>query len=225
MCMDSTEEALGKVVAYLRNINPSLRGDRILQWFNDCAEQIAVEELVTEENKKKDAALRQIRDAAKTMRKALHDAAVAPGLIQGLYAPAGNPNLPMPLMDLARFESEIESLSRLGVQSQAVLRYYRVPTTPRKGGIEAVFALPPKKKTNDKLSVAVRLWHLYAHRMLLACGRKPVSGEKGNVARLGALLCAAAKVQLHGKASGAAARIVCSEEEALRYDALHLGPL
>jgi hypothetical protein len=84
-------------------------------------------------------------------------------------------------------------------------------------GHNICLTLPTKKQRRPRLSVRVLALHCQAKFGLILCGIHPSKGTGGNVARLGALLCAVAGIPLVKKESTKAARLACSTDELMAY--------
>ena len=223
--MEPVEDASKEIITYLQELKKGLGEDWIRRWILTCMEQAEVNQDVADRKTEQDNALRAIRSAAEAMSKALQTAhALTPKQSRGAGMPEeDNPNLPLPLMDLARFEGEIESLTRLGVQREPVVLYQTAGTR------ESIIQNPPKDKAGaggrHKIAAFTMFMHVSAREMLEHLGIKPTTGssqnpvryQTANVARLGALLCAAAGRPLRRGESTKAARLACNRAEAFAY--------
>lgn len=140
---------------------------------------------------------KQMRAAAKAMLEAL--AAVQES--KPLWASGEG------LEDPERFEREVNILARMGERKM----YLKTPEGYQFQGLGI------QKKTRPKLPVAVVLLHADAREMLENAGLKASAGTGASVARLGALLCAAAGIPPKGNESTKAARLACSLSELNKY--------
>jgi len=87
----------------------------------------------------------------------------------------------------------------------------------RWAGHTAILANPPRKRTRPTIPPAVIVLHMRAVSMLKAAGIDPATGTGASVAKLGALLCAAAGLRLKGGESTKAARMASSPRELLAH--------
>ena len=118
----------------------------------------------------------------------------------------------LPIDGPEAFESALAKLAKWGeVETSWTIQQGRW------AGQTAVLANPPRKRTRPTIPTAVIVLHMRAVSMLEVSGIAPATGTGGNVARLGALLCAAAGLLLKGGESNKAARIASSPRELLAH--------
>ena len=228
------EEAKAEIVSFITSWTEGLSEEKIREWVQGCIQRAEVVRIESDWKENQKLLQERIRKAAKSLLEALDSSDqmirertrtnVCPEESEH-FEPQVNEALTffLTLESQGRFKGELESLTRVGIQKDPIRLAYRFPDL----GFD-VYQEPPKQRTKDPIPADILEMHCLAKRFLDHCGVKSTVSSwvtakrmsNGNVAYLGALLCAAAGL-LEGKPwkweSTAAARLACGREEALKH--------
>lgn len=209
------QEAIEAAVAMLQagpNASPEYE---IRAWIRRALESAAYRQRQDRLDADHEAAQKKVREAAEAMMNALM---AVHALEPWIETEEGRVCLSssLPLEDPERFERDVHTLTRYGVQETSW-----VIQEGRWAGQTVTCANPPRKKTRPKIPPVVVMLHCAAQEMLKQCGINPTKGSSqtakrdssASVTHLGGLLCSAAGVFLTGGESTKAARLACSPRE------------
>jgi len=127
----------------------------------------------------------------------------------------------LPSENLQQLEVDLKSLSKMGGVNERSRyrggRFWMVESGPW-AGRRILLRLPAKKLTRPRIPEYILNLHRQALGFLERCEMPPSLGTGGNVAKLGALLCAAAGFTLKQGESTKAARLARYPEERFAYE-------
>jgi len=235
------EEAKAEIVTFLMSCAPALSTlseGKIREWIHLCIQQAELARVESKWKENQKLLQEQIRKAARSLLEAMDTADqlfrertrtnVCPEESEHFESQVDESlTVFLTLESPCRFKGELDSLTRIGVQKDAIRLAYRFPDLEFD-----VYLEPPKQRTKDPIPADILELHSRAKLFLEYFGIKPAMGSwmatkrkrSGNVARLGALLCAAAG--LLPKAwpweSTAAARLTFATDEAIKHAGISL---
>lgn len=157
------------------------------------------------------AARSAVNKAAKALQKALGTVHKLEPWVETEAGPSCLNSL-LPIDGPEGFETALSELAKWGeVETSWTIQ------EGRWAGHTAILANPPRKRTRPTIPPAVIVLHMRAVFMLEVAGIDPATGTGASVAKLGALLCAAAGLRLKGGESTKAARMASSPRELLAH--------
>jgi hypothetical protein len=205
------QEAIESAVSMLQAGPAALPEGAIREAIREALEVAALAQRQAKLDDDHQAARNAVNKAAKALQNAL-------GLVHRLEPWVETEEGPtclhslLPIDSPEGFETALSELAKWGeVETSWTIQ------EGRWAGHTAILANPPRKRTRPTIPPAVIVLHMRAVSMLKAAEIDPATGTGASVAKLGALLCAAAGLRLKGGESTKAARMARSPRELLAH--------